>query len=110
MVVYWVGVSLANDDLWDFEIVSAHGLHWDLTMDVKVGDLVMAIEADDVLLPESTIHAAETEGVPIVCSWGGQVGIVLDVLDYDPPREYVKLKLTTVGAVGWTYSDYVRRL
>ena len=73
---------------------------------VKVGDLVLPIEEREFLFlspDDSDLEKLEVTEV----FWDDTPGVVLEILEFDPPKEYQQIKLMVNESVGWTYSDYV---
>ena len=73
---------------------------------VRVGDLVLPIEEREFLFlspDDSDLEKLEVTEV----FWDDTPGVVLEILEFDPPKEYRQIKLMVNGSVGWTYSDYV---
>lgn len=73
---------------------------------IKVGDLVFPLDEREFLF--STPSKIETEEDPIEVIWEFIPGIVICVLEFDPPQEYCQIQIIVEDIVGWTYSDYVR--
>jgi hypothetical protein len=73
---------------------------------VRVGDLVLPIEEREFLFlspDDSDLEKLEVTEV----FWDDTPGVVLEILEFDPPKEYRQIKLMVNESVGWTYSDYV---
>lgn len=73
---------------------------------VRVGDLVLPIEEREFLFlspDDSDLEKLEVAEV----FWDDTPGVVLEILEFDPPKEYQQIKLMVSESVGWTYSDYV---
>ena len=73
---------------------------------VKVGDLVLPIEEREFLFlspDDSDLEKLEVTEV----FWDDTPGVVLEILEFDPTKEYQQIKLMVNESVGWTYSDYV---
>lgn len=73
---------------------------------VKVGDMVLPLESEEFLFLSA--DGLDVELDPIECCWSNVPGVVTDVLEFDPPRSYLRVCVMVDGVVGWTYSDYVR--
>lgn len=73
---------------------------------VKVGDLVLPIEEREFLFLSPNDSDLEKLEVTEVF-WDDTPGVVLEILEFDPPKEYRQIKLVVNESVGWTYSDYV---
>lgn len=73
---------------------------------IQVGDLVFPLDEKEFLF--TTPSKVETEEDPIEVIWEFIPGIVVDILDFDPPQEYCQIRIVVDGIVGWTYSDYVK--
>jgi hypothetical protein len=72
----------------------------------RIGDLVLPIDEHDFLFSVPDKIASEED--PIDMIWNDDMpGIVVEVLDLDPPREYYQIRIIVGEIVGWTYSDYV---
>jgi len=73
---------------------------------VQVGDLVLPVDEREFLF--STPGDVETEEDPIDMIWSDDTpGLVVQVLNFDPPRDYYQIKVIVDEIIGWTYSDYV---
>ncbi len=74
---------------------------------IQVGDLVLPIDDREFLF--SSPDKVESEEDPIDMIWEDYVvGLVIDVLEFEPQREYYQVRIMVEEDVGWTYSDYVR--
>ena len=74
---------------------------------IQVGDLVLPIDEREFLF--SSPDKVESEEDPIDMIWEDYVvGLVVDVLEFEPQREYYQVRIMVEEDVGWTYSDYVR--
>jgi len=73
-------------------------------VDVRVGDLVIPVGEDEFLFMDGGM---DHEVDPIECVWRDELGIVVEVVVYEPVREYRRVCVMVGGHVGWTYSDYV---
>lgn len=71
----------------------------------KVGDLVTPMSDEEFLFMDGGM---DHEVDPIECVWSDVVGVVLEVSDFDPAREYKRIRVMIMGHIGWTYSDYVQ--
>jgi hypothetical protein len=70
---------------------------------VEIGDLVMPIREEEFLFlsPEGAVD-------PLEIDWDrSSIGIVLQVVDFNPPRQYKRVRVVVDGLIGWTYSDYL---
>jgi len=72
---------------------------------IKVGSLVVPVANDEFLFVKSDGFDYELD--PIEAMWEDGVGVVLEILDFDPPRDYKRVRIMTGKTIGWTYSDYV---
>lgn len=72
-----------------------------------LGAIVVPVEEHGHMFLEAGMGWESNEDVMDEFAWVDDVGIVLDVSEFDPPREYLRLRLLVCGRVGWTYSDYV---
>lgn len=72
---------------------------------IKVGDIVLPIDEREFLFSHHNEMAFEADIVEIF--WDDIPGIVIKTLDFDPPREYYHIQISTGEVVGWTYSDFV---
>jgi hypothetical protein len=76
---------------------------------IYVGDLVLPVDEREFLY--STPDKIESEEDPIDMIWNDEMpGIVIDILEFYPPREYYQIKVIVEDVIGWTYSDYVWRI
>lgn len=74
---------------------------------IQVGDLVLPVDDREFLF--SSPDKVESEEDPIDMIWEDYViGLVVDVLEFEPQREYYQVRIMVEEDVGWTYSDYVR--
>lgn len=74
---------------------------------IQVGDLVLPVDEREFLF--SSPDKVESEEDPIDMIWEDYVvGLVVDVLEFEPQREYYQVRIMVEEDVGWTYSDYVR--
>lgn len=73
---------------------------------IQKGDLIKPFPDKEYFFLEDKID--EPEDVWIEVAWKDVPGVVLEVNDFDPPREYKRLRVVVNGTLGWTYSDYVR--
>jgi hypothetical protein len=74
---------------------------------IQVGDLVLPVDPREFLF--SSPDKVESEEDPIDMIWEDYViGLVIDVLEFEPQREYYQVRIMVEEDVGWTYSDYVR--
>lgn len=71
---------------------------------IRVGDLVVPLAEEEFLYMGGGM---DHEVDPIECVWNGMVGLVVGVSEFDPVREYKRVRVMVIGHVGWTYSDYV---
>jgi len=73
---------------------------------IQVGDMVLPIDEQEFLF--SLPDKVESEEDPIDMIWYDDTpGLVVQVLSFDPPRDYYQIKVIVNEIVGWTYSDYV---
>lgn len=73
---------------------------------VKVGDIVLPLEAREFLYLAPP--AEEVDREPDEMVWTvDEVGLVIDVVEYDEPRDYKYISVIVNGIIGWTYSDCV---
>jgi len=73
---------------------------------MQIGDLVIPVDQRELLF--STPDKVEFEDDPIEMVWYDVVGIVLEIIAYDPPREYTRVKVMVDDTTGWTSSDCLR--
>lgn len=73
---------------------------------VRIGDMVLPVESEEFLFLSA--DGLDVEFDPIECCWSGMPGLVTNILEFDPPRDYLRVCVMVGGVVGWTYSDYVR--
>jgi len=76
---------------------------------INVGDMVIPIDDRDFLysIPEKL----ESEDDPIDLIWNNDTpGIVLEVINFHPPRSYYNVRIIVDDMVGWTYSDYIKKI
>ena len=60
---------------------------------IKVGSLVIPVESEEFLFMKSA--GLDYELDPIEAVWDEGVGVVLEILDFNPPREYKRVRLIT---------------
>lgn len=75
-------------------------------MNISIGDMVLPHEDKEFLYSSPSDNEAEELEV-IESTWEDTLGLVVEVLEFYPPREYQQVKIVVEGMVGWTYSDYV---
>jgi len=74
---------------------------------IQVGDMVLPIDEREFLF--SSPDKVESEEDPIDMIWENYVaGIVVEVMEFKPQREYYQIRIMVEESIGWTYSDYVR--
>jgi len=74
---------------------------------IQVGDMVLPIDEREFLF--SSPDKVESEEDPIDMIWENYVaGIVVEVMEFKPQREYYQIRIMVDESIGWTYSDYVR--
>lgn len=73
---------------------------------MRIGDLVVPVDERELLF--SSPDKVEFEDDPIEMIWYDMPGIVVDMMVYEPPREYVRVRVIVDDVVGWTSSDCVR--
>lgn len=74
---------------------------------MRVGDMVLPVAERDYMFLEDGMSGECSEDVLSEVDWSYEVGIVLEVRDFDPPREYLRVRMLVGGVIGWTYTDYV---
>lgn len=74
---------------------------------IKVGSLVIPVESEEFLFMKS--DGLDYELDPIEAVWDEGVGVVLEILDFNPSREYKRVRIMAGERIGWTYSDYVTK-
>lgn len=78
-------------------------------MKIRPGDLVIPVDEREFLF--SSIDQIADEVEPIDMIWmDDRPGIVLEVVPLQPPRDYEHVKVIVDEVVGWTCSDYIRRI
>lgn len=75
---------------------------------MKVGNLVVPIAEREYMFLENADGEAD-ETLDEV-EWTTEFGIVLHVGDFDPPREYMRVRVLVGKTIGWTYTDYLREV
>jgi len=75
---------------------------------LKIGSLVVPEESEDFLFVDQ--YGVDPSIDPIETIWGRIPGIIIDVIDFDPPRNYRKVRVMVNNSMGWTYSDYIKVL
>lgn len=78
-------------------------------MKIRPGDLVVPVDCQEFLFssPEDAMEELE----PISAIWTeDRPAIVIEVLRFDPPRDYDHIKVIVDDVIGWTCSDYVKRI
>lgn len=73
---------------------------------LKAGDLVLPLADEEFLFVNPGRMDAETDPIEIV--WESVPGIIIEIEPFNPPRNYMRVKVMVRGITGWTYSDYVR--
>lgn len=73
---------------------------------VYVGDLVFPKNDKEFLF--STPDKVEAEEDPIEMVWESTPGIVIELLEFEPQKEYYQVKVVVDTIVGWTCSDYIK--
>lgn len=73
---------------------------------MRIGDLVVPVDERELLF--SSPDKVEFEDDPIEMIWHDVPGIIVGVMVYEPPREYVRVRVMVDDVVGWTSSDCVR--
>lgn len=78
-------------------------------MKIRPGDLVIPVDGQEFLF--SSPEDATEEIEPLSAIWAeDRPAIVVEVLKLDPPRDYEHIKVVVDDIVGWTCSDYVKRV
>lgn len=76
---------------------------------MNVGCLVFPVPEREYMFLESVDE--ETEEILDEINWDPRtLGVILDVRDFDPPREYMRVRVLVEGVVGWTYTDYIKTI
>lgn len=71
---------------------------------MKVGDLVSSISPEKILFFDFvSIGKSFNPGL----DW---FGIIVDIEEFQPTKDYLKVKLLIQNEIVWTYSDYVNVL
>lgn len=73
---------------------------------IVVGDLVLPIDEKECLFSEP--DDVEVEEEPIEVIWEDVPGLVVEVMEYEPRREYYQVRVVVGDVVGWTCSEYIR--
>lgn len=73
---------------------------------LKAGDLVLPLADEEFLFVDPGGMDAEIDPIEIV--WEFVPGIIVEIQSFNPPRNYMRVKVMVRGITGWTYSDYVR--
>lgn len=69
------------------------------------------IPVDDHEFLFSSPDKVAEEADPINLIWDNDApGIVVEVLSFFPPRKYYHVRIVVDDMVGWTYSNYVKRV
>jgi hypothetical protein len=78
-------------------------------MKIQPGDLVVPVDDYEFLFSSPDKVADEAD--PINLIWNNDMpGIVLEVRDFHPPRSYYHARVIVDDMIGWTYSDYIKRI
>jgi hypothetical protein len=78
-------------------------------MKIRSGDLVVPVDDHEFLFSSPDKVADEADPIDII--WNNDVpGIVIEVLNFIPAREYYHVKIIVDDVIGWTYSDYIKKI
>lgn len=72
---------------------------------MKVGDLVLPAGDEEFLFAEPDRMDPETDTVEL--SWCEVPGIVLELSEFTPKRNYQRARIIVADVTGWTYSDFI---
>lgn len=74
--------------------------------DMRVGDLVLPEGEEEFLFTESERMDPEMDSVEL--TWREVPGVILELSDFSPKRNYKKAKIIVGDVIGWTYSDFIQ--
>lgn len=73
---------------------------------IRVGDLVLPVDEREFLF--STPEKVASEEDPLDVIWSDDTpGLVVEIREFHPSRDYYKIKVIVDEVIGWTFSDYV---
>jgi len=74
-------------------------------VDLKVGDLVLPTADEEFLF--TLEDGLDYEVDPIEKIWNATPGVVLEIVEFQKPHNYMRVRIMVEQTIGWTYSDYV---
>lgn len=75
---------------------------------IKIGDLVIPKAGREFLFSVCQEMSFEAEVEEFY--WDENPGIVINVLKVDDIKEYSQVEIVVGNTVGWTYSDWIKRV
>jgi len=72
---------------------------------MKVGDLVLPENDEEFLFSRPESMDEQIDDVEL--TWREVPGIIIEIIDFKPKRNYRRVRIIVGDAVGWTYSDYI---
>lgn len=78
-------------------------------MKIRLGDLVIPVDDHEFLFSSPDKVADEADPIDLI--WNNDVpGIVIEILPFNPIRKYCHIRIVVDDVVGWTYSDYIKKV